>query len=406
MRICDGCWPAPRAASPSEKAERILAARDLEPQERLDWLRLCRSESIGPVTFYALLRRFGSAAAALDALPRLSRPAVATGRRDAEVELAAVERLGGRIVCWGEPLYPSALAAVEDAPPVLTVLGRAEMLPRLILTPMVAVVGARNASANGRRLARDLAAELGETGIVVVSGLARGIDAAAHLGALETGSVAVVAGGADIVYPEENRGLHEALARDGAILAEMPLGTEPQARHFPRRNRIISGIALGVVVVEAAAKSGSLITARFALEQGREVFAVPGSPLDPRSRGRNDLLRNGATLTETAAAILAQLGPLLQQRPVIGQPDLPTKRKQHLPRWPEPTGTASPTSVASPSEDAALELIIEKLSPTPVAVDELVRQCQLSAAAVATLLLELELAGRVERHPGNLVSLR
>src|SRR6266702_4338270 len=185
-----------------------------------------------------------------------------------------------------------------------------------LAAPIVAVVGARNASANGRRLARDLAAELGEAGIVVVSGLARGIDAAAHLGALEKGSVAVVAGGADIVYPEENRGLHEALARDGAILAEMPLGTEPQARHFPRRNRIISGIALGVVVVEAAAKSGSLITARFALEQGREVFAVPGSPLDPRSRGANDLLRNGATLTETSADILAQLGPLPQGRPI------------------------------------------------------------------------------------------
>jgi len=365
---------------------------------------LSRSESVGPVTFYALLRRFGSAGAALDALPRLSsregaRPVTAMSRRDAEAELAAIDRLGGRVVCWGEPLYPGALAAVEDAPPVLTVLGRPEMLPRLLLSPIVAVVGARNASANGRRLARGLAAELGESGIVVVSGLARGIDAAAHLGALDKGSVAVVAGGADIVYPEENRDLHNALARDGAILAEMPLGTEPQARHFPRRNRIISGIALGIVVVEAAAKSGSLITARFALEQGREVFAVPGSPLDPRSRGANDLLRNGATLTETAADILAQLGPLLQDRPPAPemapvQPRLPLR----------PIAPREPS--APVGEDAALELIIEKLSPTPVAVDELVRQCQLSAAAVATLLLELELAGRVERHPGNLVSLR
>src|SRR5713226_1727663 len=318
MRIYGACWPAPRAGSPSGKAERALAARDLEPQERLDWLRLSRSESVGPVTFYALLRRFGSAAAALDALPRLSsrqgaRPAVAMSRRDAESELAAIDRLGGRLVCWGEPLYPSALASVDDAPPVLTVLG----LAGLILAPMVAVVGARNASANGRRFARELAAGLGEAGIVVVSGLARGIDAAAHIGALETGSVAVVAGGVDIVYPEENRGLHDALARDGAIIAEVPLGTEPQARHFPRRNRIISGIALGIVVVEAAAKSGSLITARFALEQGREVFAVPGSPLDPRCRGCNDLLRNGATLTEAAADIVAQLGPLLQGRPPV-----------------------------------------------------------------------------------------
>src|SRR5712692_143406 len=408
MRISGACWPAPRAGSPSGKAERALAARDLEQQERLDWLRLSRSESVGPVTFYALLRRFGSAAAALDALPRLSsrqgaRPAVAMSRRDAESELAAIDRLGGRLVCWGEPLYPSALAAVDDAPPVLTVLG----LAGLILAPMVAVVGARNASANGRRLARELAAGLGEAGIVVVSGLARGIDAAAHIGALETGSVAVVAGGVDIVYPEENRGLHEALARDGAILAEMPLGTEPQARHFPRRNRIISGLALGIVVVEAAAKSGSLITARYALEQGREVFAVPGSPLDPRSRGANDLLRNGATLTETAADILAQLGPLLQGRPPIREITPVQPRPPLVLAAPARAAMpAMPAASAPVSEDAALDLIIEKLSPTPVAVDELVRQCQLSAAAVATLLLELELAGRVERHPGNLVSLR
>ena len=179
---------------------------------------------------------------------------------------------------------------------------------------MVAVVGARNASANGRRFARDLAAALGQAGLVVASGLARGIDAAAHLGALATGSVAVVAGGVDVVYPEENRGLHEAIARQGAVVAELPLGTEPQARHFPRRNRIISGMALGVVVVEAAARSGSLITARLALEQGRDVFAVPGSPLDPRCRGSNDLLRHGATLTESAEDVLAQLGPLLKRR--------------------------------------------------------------------------------------------
>ncbi|HEV8679105.1 MAG TPA: DNA-processing protein DprA [Stellaceae bacterium] len=404
MTISGASSPARKAGSHSEKADKHLAARELEPQERLDWLRLCRSDSVGPVTFYALLRRFGSAAAALDALPRLSksggaRPVTAMARREAEAELGAIERLGGRLVCWGEALYPEALAAVEDAPPVLTVLGRAE----LALAPMVAVVGARNASANGRRFARDLAASLGEAGLVVVSGMARGIDAAAHLGALPTGTVAVVAGGVDIVYPEENRGLYEALARDGAILAELPLGSEPQARHFPRRNRIISGIALGVVVVEAAAKSGSLITARFALEQGREVFAVPGSPLDPRCRGCNDLLRNGATLTETAADIIGQLGPQLQGRPAIG--DL-------LPAPPRPAlapvvpRAALPAAPAPVGDDAALDLIVEKLSPTPVAVDELVRQCQLSAASVATLLLELELAGRVERHPGNLVSLR
>ncbi|HWD58659.1 MAG TPA: DNA-processing protein DprA, partial [Stellaceae bacterium] len=275
-----------------------MAARELAPDERLDWLRLSRTETIGPVTFYALLRRFGSARAALDAVPRLGRRDVTpASRAAAERELAALTRIGARLVCWGEPDYPRALEAVEDAPPVLTLLGRGELLA----APIVAVVGARNASASGKRLAYDLAAGLGEAGIVVASGMARGIDAAAHGGALATGSIAVVAGGADIIYPQENRGLYEALAQEGAVVAELSLGTEPQARHFPRRNRIISGMALGIVVVEAAAKSGSLITARFALEQGRDVFAVPGSPLDPRSRGANDLLRNGATLTESAA---------------------------------------------------------------------------------------------------------
>jgi DNA processing protein len=329
------------------------------------------------------------------AVPQLGRRVTVPGRAAAEREMAALARFGARAICWGEPDYPEALAAVEDAPPVLALRGRGELLA----APIVAVVGARNASANGRRLAHDLAAGLGDAGIVVASGMARGIDAAAHGGALATGSVAVVAGGVDVVYPEENRGLYDALARDGAIVAELPPGTEPQARHFPRRNRIISGMSLGIVVVEAAAKSGSLITARFALEQGREVFAVPGSPLDPRCRGCNDLLRSGATLTETAGDIIGQLGPLLRgdllpPRRVAAAPELPFVPSVSVP---------PPTSVDG---DVGLELILEKLSPTPVAVDELVRQCQLSAAAVATLLLDLELAGRIERHPGNLVSRR
>jgi DNA processing protein len=347
-----------------------------------------------------MLRRFGSARAALDMLPALARrgerakTVAAVTHAEAQAELAALHRAGARLVCWGEPGYPSALAAIEDAPPILTVLGQAELLQQ----PMIAVVGARNASANGRRFARDLAAELGQGGLMVISGLARGIDAAAHLGSLETGSVAVVAGGVDVVYPAENHGLYNALVRQGAIVAELPLGTEPQARHFPRRNRIISGMALGVVVVEAAARSGSLITARFALEQGREVFAVPGSPLDPRARGCNDLLRHGATLTETAADVLAQLAPQLSGaepfRPVpsIAIPVTP---------WSPSVG-----AVEAVGNEDGLELILERLGPTPVAVDELVRQCQMSAAAVATLLLELELAGRVERHPGNMVSSR
>ena len=361
---------------------------------------MCRTETIGPVSFYALLRRFGSARAALEMVPQLARrgerskTVTPVTRTEAEAEFAALQRLGARLVCWGEPTYPSGLAAIEDAPPILTVHGRAELLG----SPIVAVVGARNASANGRRFCRDLAAALGQGGIVVVSGLARGIDAAAHLGALETGSVAVVAGGVDVVYPEENRGLHEAMVRQGAIVAELPLGTEPQARHFPRRNRIISGMALGVVVVEAAARSGSLITAQFALEQGRDVFAVPGSPLDPRCRGANDLIRHGAILTENAEDVLSQL-QLQLKRPAAPPPppSVPPPAVMHWPPVREPAPVA---------DDAALDLVIERLGPTPVAVDELVRQCHLSAAAVATLLLELELAGRVERHPGNLVSLR
>ncbi len=348
-----------------------------------------------------MLRRFGSARAALEALPRLARRGERTGtvtavtRAAAAAELAALDRIGGRFVCWGEPLYPGALGAVEDAPPVLSVLGRAELLNQ----PAVAMVGARNASAIGRRLARELAAGLGRAGLVVVSGLARGIDAAAHLGAFETGTVAVVAGGVDIVYPEQNRGLYDALRRQGAIVAELPPGSEPQARHFPRRNRIISGMALGVLVVEAAARSGSLITARFALEQGREVFAVPGSPLDPRCRGANDLLRRGATLTESAEDVLAQLGPLLRG-PLPALASEPGWPPPGEPGWPE-GGAGEPAA-----DEDALAIILESLGPTPVAVDELVRQCQLTASAVATLLLELELAGRVERHPGNLVSLR
>jgi DNA processing protein len=248
-------------------------------------LRLSRTETIGPISFYAMLSRFGSARAALEVLPRLARrgertkTVTAVTRAEAEIELAALHRIGAQLVCWGEPLYPSALAAIEDAPPILTVLGQAELLQR----PMIAVVGARNASANGRRFARDLAASLGRGGLTVISGLARGIDAAAHLGGLETGSVAVVAGGVDVVYPAENRGLYDALARQGVIVAELPLGTEPQARHFPRRNRIISGMALGVVVVEAAARSGSLITARF--RPRARARGLRGAGLAARSAG-------------------------------------------------------------------------------------------------------------------------
>jgi DNA processing protein len=374
-----------------------MASRNLNPAERLDWLRLIRTENVGPVTFYQLLRRFGSAGAALEALPSL---ATRGGRRAslkicprgaAERELAALDKEHVALVAWGEPDYPPALATLDDAPPLLSVRGRRELLRH----SAIAIVGARNASANGRRIARELAGDLGQHGFVVASGLARGIDAAAHMGSLPTGTVAVLGGGVDIVYPEENCELYAAIAESGVLIAEPPLGTVPQARHFPRRNRIISGLSLGIVVVEAAARSGSLITARFALDQGREVFAVPGSPLDPRCRGTNDLIRNGATLTETAEDVLQQLPSGGLPRPIAA---------------PEPRSDTVQSPLVGPppdtyeTPDSARTQLVERLGPTPVAVDELIRQCQLSPSMVVSILLELELAGRLERHPGNQVS--
>jgi DNA processing protein len=369
------------------------APRSLNPSEQLDWLRLIRSENVGPVTFYQLLARYGSAAAALDALPDLARragrqrPLTICGKPAAERELAALARAGARLVAWGEPDYPALLAAVDDAPPLLSLRGDATLLRR----PAIAVVGARNASANGRRFARDMALQLGARGLAVVSGLARGIDAAAHQGALPTGTIAVLAGGVDIVYPEENRELHELIAERGALLAEMPVGTEPQARHFPRRNRIISGATLGVLVVEAALRSGSLITARFALEQGREVFAVPGSPLDPRCRGPNDLIRRGAILTETADDVIAEIEA--QLTPGLTRGGSP----------PPPLDPATPTGPAELAH--AMARVLEHLSPAPVPVDALIRECGLPAAVVNSVLLDLELAGRLERQAGHRVAL-
>jgi DNA processing protein len=369
----------------------MALATTLNPQERLDWLRLIRTDNVGPVTFYHLLQRFGSAAAALAALPDLARQGGRPGlkpcpRAEAERELAALARLGARLIAWGEPDYPPLLAAVEDAPPLIALLGRAELLGRRIL----ALVGARNASASGQRFARELAWDLGRNGFVVASGLARGIDAAAHSGALDSGTIAVVAGGIDIVYPEENRALYDEITARGAVVAELPFGTSPQARHFPRRNRIISGLAAGVVVVEAALKSGSLITARFAAEQGRDVFAVPGSPLDPRCRGANDLIRHGATLVESVDDIIGAL------RPPTGSGFAEDRRRFGLP----PDGEPGEAEL-----EAARSRILALLGPTAVGVDELRRGCHFSPAIVAMVLLELELAGRIERHPGGRFSL-
>ncbi len=367
--------------------------RTLSAAERLDWLRLIRSENVGPRTFNRLLEQFGSATAALAALPDLARRGGLKrsiricAKADAERELAAVERLGARLLATIEPTYPRWLAAAEDAPPLLVVMGS----PAVLARPMVAMVGARNASLNGRNLARRMAADLGRAGLVVASGLARGIDTAAHQGALATGTVAVLAGGVDVVYPPENEPLWRDITGAGAVVSEMPPGTQPQASYFPRRNRIISGLSLGVVVIEANARSGSLITARFAADQGREVFAVPGSPLDPRAAGPNDLIRHGATLTESVDDVMAVLGDMLR-RPLA-----------------EPAGGGFRASAPPlPAEDEGREAhaeIVESLGPSPVTVDEIIRQCQLSPSLVSLVLLELELAGRLERHPGNRVSL-
>ncbi len=363
-------------------------------RERVDWLRLTRSENVGPVTFRTLIERFANASAALDALPRLARRGGRSealklcGREEAERELSQLAEVGGRFLYLGEARYPQLLAAIEDAPPVLAVLGE----PHLLEKPAVAIVGARNASAAGIRIARRLASELGEAGFVVVSGLARGVDAAAHAGALEQGTVAVLAGGADNIYPPENAELYETIKRQGALVSEMPLGTAPQARHFPRRNRLISGLAQGVVVVEAAERSGSLITARLALEQGREVLAVPGSPLDARAHGTNKLIRAGATLIQSGADVLEALA----------RPD-----GQRL-REPEPTAPSDGPAAAQPDDSEVADaraLIIERLGPSPIEVDELVRQTGFSPAVVLSILLELELAGRLERQPGQRVCL-
>jgi DNA processing protein len=371
----------------------MTSRRTLNDSERLAWLRLARTESIGPASFAALIARFGDAREALKQAPSLARRGGAAGElriptdADARAELDALSELGGRLIASIEPDFPTGLAVLDPPPPVISVLGRSEVLER----EMVAIVGARNASALGIKFATQLARDLGEAGLVVSSGLARGIDHAAHSGALDSGTVAVVAGGVDVIYPPENASLYARIAKQGAVIAELPLHTAPLARHFPRRNRLISGLARGVVVVEAAERSGSLITATYALEQGREVFAVPGSPLDPRARGGNRLIREGATLTETADDVLAVLRPILRQSFGELAPSRPAP--------PSPPPTADKT-------DGVRALVEEKLGPAPVEIDELVRQCGVPAAEVLTILLELELAGRVQRHAGNRIAWR
>ena len=377
----------------------------LSPEEKLAWLRLIRTENVGPITFWKLIDRYGSASAALAALPELSKrggrkkPLVAWDRARAEDEIAALNKAGVTLIAACEPDYPELLSAVEDAPPLITVLGDPSVLPR----ESVAIVGARNASINGRRMASILARDLGQQGLVISSGLARGIDTAAHEASVETGTIAVLAGGVDVIYPKENRGLYQRIIDEGgAVVAEAPLGTQPQARHFPRRNRIISGLARGTIVVEATPKSGSLITARMAAEQGRDVFAVPGSPLDPRARGANWLIRDGAVLVEKADDVIEALGSL---KTIANLCEPPAKRWQHAGVKGANTNEITPDS--TPPEDAASgrDRVIANLGMTPITVDELARECQLPVTAVLSTLLELELAGQVERQPGNRVSL-
>jgi DNA processing protein len=358
--------------------------RGLDDRARREWLRLARTDNVGAVTFSQLVDRFGSAAEALDALPELARRG---GRADlrlpstaeVEAELAAGEALGARLICACEPEYPQALAALDPPPPVLWTLGRAELLHEA----SVAIVGARVASAAGQRFARGLAAELGDNGLSVVSGMARGIDAAAHEGALATGTVAVLGGGIDDIYPPEHGDLHRRIREDGCLVSESPPGRGATARDFPRRNRIISGLSRAVVVVEAELRSGSLITARLAAEQGREVLAVPGSPLDPRAKGTNDLIRQGAALCEGAEDVLRALENLRGFR----EPD-----------------RARFSGAPAEADEALRSRIAALLSPTPVSRDELVRAAVAPAPAVFAALVELALAGRAELLPGGMAA--
>lgn len=362
--------------------------------ERRDWLRLIRSENVGPITFYQLLRRFGSASKAIEALPHLARRGGKNGnlkittRTEAEDEITAHEKIGARLLCAADEDYPKLLAQLDDAPPVLSLRGYAHVLQK----PCIGIVGTRNASAAGRKLTEKIAQDLGSAGYVVVSGLARGIDTSAHQAALSTGTVAVMAGGVDYVYPPENQALYESVANTGALLSEIPLRTEPQARHFPRRNRLISGVSMGVLVVEAALKSGSLITANYALEQNRDVFAIPGSPMDPRCQGTNSLIKQGAHLVESAADIITEL----RQQLTLG---VETKKSDAF------YYAMAEVEALDQQIAAAMPKILELLSATPIAVDDLVEMSGYSVPVVLNVLLELELAGRLQRFSGNKVAL-
>lgn len=369
--------------------------KTLSYSERINWIRLIRTENIGPITFARLISRFGSAEAAIDALPQMSAtagrklPLRATLRDEAERELERATMIGASLIASCEAEYPLALAAIADAPPLIYVRGHASLLQKTA----VAIIGARNASGVGRKIARSLSERLGAHGVVVVSGLARGIDGAAHEGAMKTGTIAVVAGGVDVIYPPEHSDLMALIAEQGVVMSEQPPGAEPTARDFPRRNRIISGLSLGVVVVEAAAKSGTLITTRYALEQGREVFAVPGSPLDPRCQGANKLIRDGATLVQSGDDILEALAAQVR---VVKEPD-------HDPfAW-----APADHEAAAPREVARIRALVkETLSFTPLHRDEILREADAPASLIIDALVDLVLAGEAEEHSGGRFSLK
>jgi DNA processing protein len=367
---------------------RPTPAHRLTEAQRLDWLRLVRSENVGPRTFHDLLAIYGSAGAALDALPALSlrggrRTLHIASQEEAEREMARAAHYGVRLVASSEPDYPERLRRTASAPPLIGLRGEAAVLQR----PMVGLVGSRNASLVGLKIAARLARGLGEQGFTTVSGLARGVDAAAHQASLSTGTVAVLAGGHDHIYPPENEPLLNRILETGCAITEMPMGHEPRAKDFPRRNRLIAGLSLGIVVVEAAERSGSLITARLALEENREVFAVPGSPLDPRAAGTNGLIKQGATMVTEVEDIVNVLAPLIAGR--MEEPEPPDEARFD----------------ASDPGDAGRDRILELLGPVPVTLDDIVRASSLPVAVTRVVLLELELAGRVKRDTAGRVFL-
>ena len=381
----------------------VMIQPPTDPAEALARLRLARSDGIGPRAFARLLFRIGSAVAVFERWHEL--PAAATSQvrlasiATAEREWTATEAVGARLLFLGDSTYPPILADIHDPSPVLTVLGDQALLEH----PAIAIVGSRNASGNGRTLARTIAHDLAAGAFTVISGMARGIDTAAHEGALEQANrtIAVIATGIDQVYPEQNAALSAAIAETGLLITERPFGAEPRAQAFPARNRIIAGLSLGVLVVEAAPRSGSLVTARLALEQGREVMAVPGSPMDERHRGTNQLIKDGAVLIESASDIRAAIDPLMLRRAVRPLPPRPARSAPAAALTTRPRASAEP----SPAPGDLTGRVVACLGPEPLAVDDLVRQCQATTAEIHETLLELELEGRLERHGGNRVSL-